>query len=137
MLTQKPEHYQDKVDAEFDTNKKIIGDIVFENLSFDHGNSNPVLRDVFFYFDQNHVALDNLALEIREEFGRNLGRENPDIVKDADLILEDDYETSFQGEGARLNLGCLIVGSSIWMPLSGMMPIRDARLTIPGRLSAR
>lgn len=32
-------------------------------------------------FDEKHVY------EIREEFGRNLVRENPDIVKDADMIL--------------------------------------------------
>jgi amidophosphoribosyltransferase len=33
------------------------------------------------YFDDKYVY------EIREEFGRNLVRENPDVVKDADMIL--------------------------------------------------
>jgi len=30
---------------------------------------------------------DKYVYEVREEFGRNLARENPDIVKDADLII--------------------------------------------------
>jgi amidophosphoribosyltransferase len=42
----------------------------------------------FAYFARPDSKLNGkYVYEVREEFGRNLGRENPDTVKDADLIL--------------------------------------------------
>jgi amidophosphoribosyltransferase len=42
----------------------------------------------FAYFARPDSLFDNkYVYEVREEFGRNLVRENPDIVKDADIII--------------------------------------------------
>ncbi len=42
----------------------------------------------FAYFARPDSKLNGkYVYEVREEFGRNLGRENPDVVKDADVIL--------------------------------------------------
>lgn len=42
----------------------------------------------FAYFARPDSRFDNkYVYEIREEFGRNIVRENPDVVKDADIIL--------------------------------------------------
>lgn len=42
----------------------------------------------FAYFARPDSRLDNkFVYEVREEFGRNLARENPDVVKDADIVV--------------------------------------------------
>ncbi|MEM3703895.1 MAG: amidophosphoribosyltransferase [Candidatus Bathyarchaeia archaeon] len=42
----------------------------------------------FAYFARPDSRFDNrYVYEIREEFGRNLVRENPDVVKDADIVI--------------------------------------------------
>jgi len=42
----------------------------------------------FAYFARPDSRLDDkFVYEVREEFGRNLARENPDVVKDADVII--------------------------------------------------
>jgi amidophosphoribosyltransferase len=42
----------------------------------------------FAYFARPDSRFDNkYVYEVREEFGRNLARENPNVVKDADMIL--------------------------------------------------
>jgi amidophosphoribosyltransferase len=42
----------------------------------------------FAYFARPDSCFDNrYVYEIREEFGRNLVRENPDVVKDADIVI--------------------------------------------------
>ena len=42
----------------------------------------------FAYFARPDSRFDDkYVYEVREEFGRNLVRENPDVVKDADIIM--------------------------------------------------
>jgi len=60
----------------------------FERQRLLRGERKALCSFEFAYFARPDSHFDDkYVYEIREEFGRNLVRENPDIVKDADVIL--------------------------------------------------
>jgi len=60
----------------------------FEREKLVKGERRAFCAFEFAYFARPDSCFDEkYVYEIREEFGRNLVRENPDVVKDADLIL--------------------------------------------------
>jgi amidophosphoribosyltransferase len=60
----------------------------FERKRLVNGKRRAFCAFEFAYFARPDSRFDDeYVYEIREEFGRNIVRENPDIVKDADIIL--------------------------------------------------
>jgi len=60
----------------------------FERHKLANGEKKAFCAFEFAYFARPDSKFDDkYVYEIREEFGRNLVRENPDVVKNADLIL--------------------------------------------------
>jgi amidophosphoribosyltransferase len=60
----------------------------FQREKLVNGNHKAFCGFEFAYFARPDSRFDErYVYEVREEFGRNLVRENPDIVKDADIII--------------------------------------------------
>jgi len=60
----------------------------FQRQKLANGNRRAFCGFEFAYFARPDSRFDErYVYEVREEFGRNLVRENPDIVKDADIII--------------------------------------------------